>query len=304
MKAFAAVAAKTRDSIVKLNVDGETVALGTIVSTNGLTLTKASELKPGKLSAWLADGKQVDAELLGSDEEHDVSLVRVHTTRLRAINWTLAEVALGQWAITPGVVGTPHAVGIVSAQPRRIRPPRAFMGVLFDMNAAVATIAEVRPGWGAAAAGIKAGDVIVRLNEVTVTNREQASEIIRDCRDGQTITLLYRRGTQEATVSVKLKVPGPGESDSLFATPQNTTRLAGALSSRADDFDAVIQHDTVLQPWLCGGPLVDLDGKAIGLNIARAGRVATYALPTRVVQELLKRLLPLSASPTNGQSPR
>ena len=37
----------------------------------------------------------------------------------------------------------------------------------------------------------------------------------------------------------------------------------------------------MLQPWLCGGPLVNLDGEAIGLNIARAGRVTTYALPAR-----------------------
>jgi hypothetical protein len=35
---------------------------------------------------------------------------------------------------------------------------------------------------------------------------------------------------------------------------------------------------------------VNLDGKAIGLNIARASRVSTYALPARFVQEILLRL--------------
>jgi serine protease Do len=48
----------------------------------------------------------------------------------------------------------------------------------------------------------------------------------------------------------------------------------------------------VLRPWLCGGPLVNLDGKAIGLNIARAGRVTTYALPARLVKRILDNLKP------------
>jgi serine protease Do len=297
LRAFASVAALTRNSIVKLNVDGETVALGTVVSTNGLTLTKASELKPGALTAWLASGEQVNAELLGTDEDHDVALVRVHQPRLKPVVWATAEVALGQWAITPGVVDTPHAVGIVSAQPRRIRPPRAFMGVVFDLSAAVPTLSDVRPGWGAEAAGLKAGDVILAVNDIAITNREQATEIIRECRDGQTVNLRYRRGEQESSAAVRVRVPGPNESDSLFVSPERTTRLAGAVSSRADGFDSVIQHDTVLQPWLCGGPLVNLDGQAIGLNIARAGRVATYALPARVVKQILQTLLPQNAQP-------
>jgi serine protease Do len=47
---------------------------------------------------------------------------------------------------------------------------------------------------------------------------------------------------------------------------------------------------------LCGGPLVNLDGKAIGLNIARAGRVTTYALPARLVKRILDNLTPKAKS--------
>jgi len=46
----------------------------------------------------------------------------------------------------------------------------------------------------------------------------------------------------------------------------------------------------VLQNWQCGGPLMNLDGKAVGLNIARAGRVASYALPSSVVLPAIARL--------------
>jgi serine protease Do len=41
---------------------------------------------------------------------------------------------------------------------------------------------------------------------------------------------------------------------------------------------------------MCGGPLVNLDGQAVGLNIARADRVTTYALPARLVKQALDSL--------------
>ena len=47
----------------------------------------------------------------------------------------------------------------------------------------------------------------------------------------------------------------------------------------------------MLKPNECGGPLVDLDGRVIGLNIARAGRTETYAIPSEVILQLLPELL-------------
>ena len=47
----------------------------------------------------------------------------------------------------------------------------------------------------------------------------------------------------------------------------------------------------MLKPKDCGGPLVDLSGKVVGVNIARAGRVETLALPADTVEAIVKRLL-------------
>src|SRR6185436_18748160 len=128
LRAFGPVSAATRHSIVKFNVDGETVALGAVIDTNGLTITKASEIKKGKLTCWIASEEEVDAELLRVDEEEDVALVRVQAQGLEPLRWATGEVFVGQWAITPGIGETPHAVGIISALPRKIRPQRAFIG--------------------------------------------------------------------------------------------------------------------------------------------------------------------------------
>lgn len=67
-------------------------------------------------------------------------------------------------------------------------------------------------------------------------------------------------------------------------------RMGGEISERRSDFESVIQHDTVLDPSQCGGPLVNLQGKAIGLNIARDGRVASYALPSELVMRIIDDL--------------
>jgi serine protease Do len=271
-------------------VDGATVALGTVVDTNGLTLTKASELKKGKLTCWLAVEKEVAAEVIATDEEEDVALVQVHAQGLKPVRWDTDQVSEGQWAITPGIAATPQAVGIISALPRRIRPARAYIGVQFEFTGSAPKIQDLRAGFGAEKAGLKPGDIIVGLNHVTVTNREQVVETLREFREGQTVNLRVRREEKEFDAEVQLMADRSGQWSAEVDPQERQRRLTGQVSQRAEGFEQAIEHDSVLPPWLCGGPLVNLDGKAIGLNIARAGRVTTYALPARLVKQILERL--------------
>jgi serine protease Do len=93
-------------------------------------------------------------------------------------------------------------------------------------------------------------------------------------------------------VDVELKSGSADLSTDEDAGPPRGRQMSGAVSRRSEGFDEIIEHDTVLEPWLCGGPLMNLDGKAIGMNIARAGRVSTYALPADLVKRILKNLQP------------
>jgi serine protease Do len=300
LRAFAPVSEAAHYSIVKLNVDGATVALGTVVDTNGLALTKASELKKGKLTCWLATEKEVSAEVLGIDEDEDLALVRVHARGLKPIRWADGEVAIGQWAITPGIADTPQAVGIISALPHRIRPPRALIGVQFDFRATKPTIDTILTGLGAEKAGLKPGDIIVAVNAQMVTNREQVVEALREFREGQIVKLRVQRKETQFTAEVRMMAPKAGQSEDAANSSRRFSRVRGDISQRAEGFEQAIEHDTVLQPWLCGGPLVDLDGKAIGINIARASRVSTYALPSRLVKRVLADLKSSSKSPATA----
>jgi len=290
LTAFAPLSEATRSSIVKLNIDGATVALATVVDTNGLALTKASELKKGKLTGWLATEKEVPAELIATDDEEDLALVRVHTSGLKPIRWASGDVAIGQWAITPGVAATPQAVGIISALPHRVRPSRALIGVQFDYTGSKAQIKDILPGFGAEKAGLKSGDLIVAVNAMAMTNRDQVIETLRELRDGQSVKLRIQRLETQFTVEVRMMVPQPGQLAGDPSVQRRLSRVGGEVSKRAEGFQQAIEHDTVLQPWLCGGPLVDLDGKAIGINIARASRVTTYALPAKLAKQVLHDL--------------
>jgi serine protease Do len=80
-------------------------------------------------------------------------------------------------------------------------------------------------------------------------------------------------------------------------------RMSGRMSQRRAGFPQAIQHDTVLEPEQCGGPVVNLAGQAVGLNIARAGRVETYAVPADVVKGLIRELRSGRSIPVDRVAP-
>src|ERR1035437_5137161 len=173
LSAFKPVADATRASIAVLAVDGWRAALGTIIDTNGFLITKASELKPGKLTCTLQGGQEVAGKVVATDDANDVALVKISAKGLKPIAWSSAETAVGQWVATPGLGSTAEAVGIVSVHPRKILPKRALIGVTLDTNEAPAKIEIVTPGFGAAKAGLKTGDIILSVNGEAVSKREK-----------------------------------------------------------------------------------------------------------------------------------
>jgi len=290
LDAFAPVSVKTSNSVVELNVDKSPVALAAVVDSNGLVLTKASEISAGKLTCWLATGEEVGAELLAVDEDDDVALIRVKADGLKPIQWEANQVVEGQWAITPCLADTPVAVGIISTLTHRIRPQRALLGVWWDMGATRPTVLRPSHGYGAEKAGVQTGDVILAVDGKSVTNRDQVVEILQDFRDGQTVRMRFQRAEKEFEADIKLMTPKAGQDEFDLYADEQEDQLSGDVSLRSQGFDQAIEHDTVLEPWQCGGPLVNLDGKVIGLNIARASRVATYALPAALAREILNKL--------------
>lgn len=298
LQAFASVSEATRACIVKLVLDGKPLALGAIVDTNGFVITKSSEIKADKVTCELANKTQVEATVMARSDDDDVALLRISATGLKPIQWISGRAHLGEWAITQGIDIVPEAVGIVSTPIRKIPHKRAYIGVVLT-NGSVARIVEVMPNLGAAKAGLKVGDIVLAVNNAPIKNRDGLFEALRQYRDGQTVKLKYQRNDQqfEAEIAMSARIGTSGRGG--FSREERMNRMGGALSERAEDFELALQHDSLLLPWQCGGPLLNLNGKAIGLNIAHAGRTASYALPaalvSRLVDELKKQALTTSA---------
>ena len=72
------------------------------------------------------------------------------------------------------------------------------------------------------------------------------------------------------------------------ASADPAARLGTEVSDQRSQYPTIFQHDQPLKPEECGGVIVDLHGDIVGVNIARVGRVETYAIPAGHVARLLK----------------
>jgi serine protease Do len=161
-----------------------------------------------------------------------------------------------------------------------------FLGVeLAGVAEAGARIVRVTLDSPASKAGLKVDDLILSVAGEAVQDVESLQNTMQHHKAGEVVSVRVKRGSQEIELKAKLdRRPGGNRGDFM-------NRMGGALSERRNGFPMILQHDTVLRPRDCGGPLVDLDGKVIGINIARAGRTESYAAPVEAVLPLLYDLM-------------
>lgn len=299
LAAFRDVVSESTKSTVQITCDGQMAALGAIVDANGFIVTKASEIK-GKIECQLQDGRKLPAQLIGRDPSLDLAMLKVDAKDLPVVAWRDEAPAVGSWLATSGLHKDPVAIGVVSVAARKISAPFGYMGVMPDEDETVARIASVSRGSAAEKAGLLAKDVIKSINGKEVKGRKQLVDTIHGYQPGETVELVVQRGTEDLNVRVTLmslsQIAHNDRGQPDRAEFQNN--LGGALSDRRAGFILAIQHDTVLRPSECGGPIVDLDGKVVGINIARAGRVESYALPAATVRSMLPDLMSGKLSPT------
>jgi serine protease Do len=293
LAAFREVAAEPAKSTVQIYCDNYRSALGAVVDKSGYIVTKASELK-GKIEAQLPGGKKLEARMVGSDAALDLAVLKIDAADLPVIAWSETDAPpVGSWLVTPGIENNPVAIGVLSVSPRKIPAPQGALGISLgrideSTKDDPAKVEDVMPDSAAEKAGLEADDVILQVNDTPIKGSQHLVDTIKGYQPGDKVELKVKRGDEEKTLKATLGSRSQLEGGER-AEFQNA--LGGQLSERRAGFGWVIQHDSILKPAECGGPLVDLDGKAVGLNIARAGRVESYALTASVVRDAVKKLL-------------
>lgn len=296
-KAYSEVASKALDSTLRVFNGKDRAALGTVISPEGLVLTKASEVIT-EIECELADGTKVPAKVVGILSEHDLALLQLDLTkaagRISYVNlFDGPTPVVGTLLASPTPDLEPAAVGVLSAAPRAVAKQQGRIGVQLELqDDSPARIVMLYPNTPAARAKMAEGDIITAVQGVEVKTKRQCQDELKKYEPGDTLKLTVKRGDQSLEFTVTLA------GEAIFAEAQGRpnreefqNRLGGDLSRRRVGFKSVIQHDTVLIPADCGGPLLDIEGNVIGINIARAGRVASYAVPATVIRPLLPDLI-------------
>ena len=297
LRDIAPVAAQAARSTVVVLCDGKPAVLGTVVRKDGYIVTKASELH-GKLACRIG-ARDLPATTVKSKTEDDLALLKVDADDLVPIAWADGDPPVpGSWLITPAPGEDVVGLGIVSVAARAIPDApkillrnRAVVGVTLDQTVGDARLREIAPDLPAAKAGLKVGDVILKIDGQPTANSKDMYQVLGKYQPGDKITIELLRNSKPMKVQVEL-----ASSDAMApkVSADQLTRLSqagGTVSKRHNNFASALTHDTVLQAAECGGPVVDLDGRTIGLNIARADRTATYAIPAGAVRKVVDELL-------------
>jgi S1-C subfamily serine protease len=277
---------RVEESVVQVLCGSRTVALGTIISVDGYVLTKRSELSGDPVRVRLHDGQVLPGRVASVRRRSDLALVKIDfDSDLVPIAFVERKAEVGSFLISPGRGGRPIGIGVVGVHERRIKHNGRLGVLLNDGDGGRALVELVWPRSGAKAAGVKSGDLIVAINGQQESGKMGVIQTLRGMFPGERVRLTIVREGNE------FEVDAPIRDMDVMQESENDSKVNGPRNARLSGFDLVIQHDTVLDPDECGGPILDSAGRAIGLNIARAGRVVTYALPSSLlVSEMISML--------------
>ncbi len=293
---YRSIAEPTRSSVVVVLSAGVAVGLGTVVGAGGWVVTKASVL-PGQPACRLPDGKVVSARVERVDPAFDLALLSVPATDLEPVRWAADfDPPVGTLLAAVGTLEQPLAVGVVSVPrrdlgapesptktlPLRIpagRPeihgqPRPISG--YSLRAALglprASVYRVGIAFGLAdSAGVRAGDLVHRINGRPILAEADIFEAVNHRMTGDVVPVRLER----AGKMMDLQLPLAPE------TRIDTNYLA-------DYFRTVIECAVPFYTYECGGPIVDLSGRAVGVTIARPGPHGGMVIPGDCVREFAR----------------
>ena len=280
-KEFSDLESELDDACVEINStqpDGEELSIvGTRVKSTRLIISKDSMVGENPTV------EDVKLEVLVRDLENDLVLLKARRQNKAGVDISMHTddaPRAGSFLITPDLDG-PGFVSVVGTKPFNSRKPssRGFLGVMPEdyEDKGGAILKQVNDGSPAKRAGLKVGDVVIKLNETAIEDQMAMRNFLETVGVNATVKATITRNDKKLEKAIRL---GPIAS--------NHTADKMDKSVRREGFSKVITHDANLKPEDCGGPVFDLNGNFVGLNIARNSRVRSYFIPSAIVKKLVE----------------
>ena len=275
--------------------------IGTIIHSEGLILSKASDLGPSLVVRY--SGKNYPAVLLSTDEETDLALIGIKKSGMPTIRWSdelppagsvVASPLLLQESTDEMVAEATSNLGIFSHVLKKGIPSVhatsqvTSLGLTTEQLDSGLRIAAIKPDTPAFESGLSPGDLIRKINDRPIITRSDLTEFLDHCEVGEKVIAETTRGGSSKSYEIELISP-------LIIPPATGINPSNGISMipsiRRAPFPDVIVHTIPINAWDCGSPLFDIKGRALGINIAAISPARTIALKPKEIRASIDRLL-------------
>jgi serine protease Do len=295
-----------RSGVVEIYSDGRWAGVGVYVG-DGFIVTKASELGPTKagelgprVTVVLKNDVLSRVSVAASDPARDLALLELWdpaftyaSTALAPVDWAdVKDLPAGTIlaAVTPNAFTPP--TGVVCVPARAIPPLPGLLPVSVKDAKGGVEITDTfdfldrwlrQPPFP-----LHVGDVITHVAGVPVANRDEFIKLNgaatvgghpRVIGEAVQVTCRRKDKTEEVTVHLRSQGREPFQK-----------QLIRACSYRYSDFPSAIASDLAARPEHCGAPVVDADGRVVGLLIARAPYIERLILPSTEVKAAVEAM--------------
>ena len=275
-----------RPSVVEIFSNKERCCLGTVVSSDGHIVTKASELK-GVLTCRLPNGDEHPVTISRVSRANDLALVKIDAKDMVAI--PIADSSPSMYDFVAAVLpDTPRRhwysydkvkpFGIVTQNVKRVDEVPGHLGAFNNADDGIKLYStHLSPE------ALKKGDILLSINGQRTTNLDRFNQIMKPS-DGEVIgfpgdpvQLQIRRGEQKMNLAVNLS-----------RRPTVLSQSSQPTSARDSGFADAFDCDLCLYPIECGAPVINEKGRVLGIAIAVRGDGYLYVVSNQALQKFLR----------------
>ncbi len=127
------------------------------------------------------------------------------------------------------------------------------------------------------------------VNQMPIVGAIELRNLLQRLVPGSETTILYRRNGDEKVATVKLgsRADNAGIKRVPRKRMERMQRMGTSINRVRSNFPNVVQSDIPINPEDTGAPVLDLDGKLVGITIARSSRIKTFITPAETLLRVL-----------------